>query len=233
MDQQYSMNRISVVIPSKTASNFVPCMTNVRKYQPDARVILVDDGVSPELVSLWQFGGGPDLIVAGIKPFIFSRAMNMGIQVAGDDDVVLCNDDALLKTKDGFAIMQHAATRDDIGIVGAVTNVTGQPLQQPKNIGLREVPHIAFVCVLIPRKTINRVGLLDERYCIDYGVEDLDYCYATRKAGLKVTVHDGCFVDHASLKSTFRGEPHTPKSYDKNLALFHKKWGIGKLAQAV
>ena len=72
-------------------------------------------------------------------------------------------------------------------------------------------------------------GLLDERYCLDYGVEDRDYCEQVRAAGLKVGVHDGCYVDHGSLVSTFRGDPKTPKSFQQNLALFKAKWGLSEV----
>jgi GT2 family glycosyltransferase len=37
-----------------------------------------------------------------------------------------------------------------------------------------------------------------------YGGEDNDYCYRVRKSGLHAAVFDGCIVNHAKLKSTFR-----------------------------
>jgi hypothetical protein len=140
--------------------------------------------------------------------------------------VILLNDDALLQTPGGFRALQSLADDfPEFGVIGAVTNVTGQPLQMPQGgNGLREVPHIAFVCVYIPRRTIDRVGLLDERYSLDYGCEDLDYCEACRRAGLKVGVFEGCFVDHASLESSFRGHPWASRSFARNKELFDQKW---------
>lgn len=215
------MSGLSVIIPSRTLSNLVPCIQAVRSNEPDARIIVVDDGIENRPAA-----GDGLMYVNGIKPFIFARNINIGIVQAGSDDVVLLNDDALLKTDAGFSLLQRSAEANpDYGIIGSTTNVTGQPLQQQKNIGLRPVPHFAFVCVLIPRRTIDRVGLLDERYAIDYGVEDRDYCEAVTRAGLKVGVHDHCFVDHGSLVSTFRGDPRTPKSFQKNWELFLQKWG--------
>ncbi len=215
---------LSVIIPSRTASNLIPCVEAVRRYEPEARIIVVDD--TPDL-SLSQMAEWMKFVaVAGIKPFIYARNCNLGIAKAGSDDVILLNDDALLESADGFGEMQRAAAQHpEYGVIGAVTNVTGQPLQQPHGIGLREVPHIAFVCVFIPRRTIDHVGLLDDRYCLDYGVEDLDYCEATRRSGLKVGVFDHCYVDHGSLTSSFRGDPRAPRSFAKNKALFDAKWG--------
>ena len=224
---------LSVVILSKDAGNLVPCVEAVRKHEPTARIIVVDDGIdlssadSKSPYHCWLCDMDPMLRVPGQKPFIFSRNANIGIQAAEQDDVVLLNDDALLESPGGFSLMQRdAQEHPEFGIVGATTNVTGQPLQWRRDIGLREVPHIAFVCVLLPRRTVEQLGGLDERYCLDYGCEDRDYCEAVTRAGLKVGVHDGCYVDHGSLHSTYRGDPRAPKSFEKNYRLFRQKWGI-------
>lgn len=224
------MNRLSVIIPSRNAGNLTPCITAIWDLDPELRVIVIDDGLEwPAFMDL--LGSRPPrqietLTIRGEKPFSFPRNINLGIIAAGSDDVILCNDDAILKTPGGFSLLQNAAEQHPVfGIIGATTDVTGQPEQQPRGIGLREVPHFAFVCVLIPRRTIDLLGGLDERYCLDYGCDDRDYCEAVTRAGLKVGVHDGCFVDHGSLTSTYRGDPYTPKSFARNYALLLEKWG--------
>lgn len=214
---------LSVIIPSRTAANLIPCVEAVRRHEPEARIVIMDD--SPALSLHPKPGWMPVVAIEGVKPFIYARNCNLGIRAAGSDDVILLNDDALLETTGGFRAMQRASElHTEYGVIGAVTNVTGQPLQRPHGIGLREVPHIAFVCVLIPRRTIDRAGLLDEQYCLDYGVEDLDYCEACRRSGLKIGVFDHCYVDHGSLTSSFRGDPSNPRSFAKNKALFDAKW---------
>lgn len=226
------MNGLSVIIPSKNATNINACVDAVGKNDPVHQVIVIDDGLDRSKLNIrpdeaFCCGHKPVEFYYGEKPFIFARNCNIGIREAGNDDVILLNDDALLKSPGGFALLQNAAEEhQEYGIIGAVTNVTGAIQQRPGRVGLREVPEIAFVCVLIPRRTIAAVGMLDERYCIDYGVEDKDYCTAVKKAGMKVGVHDGCFVDHGSLRSSFRGDPHAPGSYLKNFALYKQKWGL-------
>ena len=226
----------SIIIPSRSASNLVPCIRAIREAGETARIIVVDDGIenrgdaehAGHHPKCWACQNEPIEIIDGIQPFIFARNVNIGIRAAGDDDVILLNDDALLKTPGGFTLLAETASlrADYYGCIGAVTNVTGQPLQQPQGKGLREVPHIAFICVAIPRTTINRIGMLDERYCIDYGVEDRDYCEAITRAGLHVGVLDECFVDHSSLTSSYRGDPHAGRSFQQNYGLFKQKWGI-------
>ena len=211
----------TVVIPSKSYANLSACVNAIRMNEPDIlpnRIRVIDDGIDGLVTGC--------MYTQGEKPFIFARACNRGITLSGDHDVILCNDDALLETKHGFtALSRQAAEHPEYGIISAVTNIAGNPQQFRRNVGLREVKHCAFVCVYIPRETIRRVGLLDERYCLDYGVEDRDYCEAVRRAGMKIGVYDFCFVDHGKLHSTFRGDPKAPARFDKNLALFKQKWG--------
>lgn len=224
------MNALSIIIPSKTLSNLEACVSAIRAAGETSRIIVIDDGIEwrdlPERIE-FENRFDPIWFLPGFEPFIFARNVNLGIRASGKHDVVIINDDALLKSEKGFSLLQQAAEENQqYGCIGAVTNVTGQPLQQPGSKGLRAVPYIAFVCVLIPNRTINRIGMLDERYSIDYGMEDRDYCEAIIRAGLLVGVHDGCFVDHGSLKSTFRGDPRKPRSFAKNYELFKAKWGI-------
>lgn len=215
---------LAVIIPSKTAANLFPCVAAVRQHEPDARIIVVDDGLDRAPVGVE--------CVQGAKPFIFSRAINMGVQRAIElnpdvEGFILCNDDCILESSGGFTLLYRAWKENpQYGCIGAVTNLTGQPLQRPMGYGLRTVPHIAFVCVFVPRATFEQIQWMDERYCVDYGVDDLDLCQAITRAGKCVGVHDDCYVDHGSLKSSFRGDPETPRSFQQNYALYKAKWGV-------
>lgn len=212
----------SVVIPSKNATNLEACVRAIQKQEPGVRICVVDDGLNPtpELIAqrTVQF-------VPGETPFIFARNTNIGIRAAGQDDVILLNDDALLQTPGGFTALQQVTEgHPDFGLIASTCNNVGNVNQHPRNIGLREDPRmVCFVCVYIPRRTIEAVGMLDERYT-GYGVEDDDYCLRVRNARLKIGIFDGCFVDHASLRSQFRG--HGCGDYRPNLELFKQKWGM-------
>jgi glycosyltransferase involved in cell wall biosynthesis len=221
----------SIIIPSKSASNLVPCVKAIRAAGETARIIVVDDGVDWPFCSALDNGGsgrGPLLGISGIKPFIFSRNVNIGILAAGDDDVIILNDDALLKSRYGFHWLEsHHCDKPEYGIISAACNTTGNPNQHPRNqLGLRDDPRtVCFICVYIPRSTINTVGLLDERF-VYYGMEDDDYCLRVRKAGMKLGICDQCFVDHSQLVSSFRGGPTTGGDFIPNMRIFIEKWGV-------
>lgn len=216
----------SVVIPSATASNLIPCVDSILKMEPDlkpSQIIVVDDGakygaehILPKEVR-W---------VDGKKPFVFSRNCNIGFDVAGEDDVILCNDDIVLKSQGGFTQLVRAAA--NYGISSAVTNSAGNPNQRPQSGkgGIRFDPRVlAFVCVCIPRVVYEAIGRLDERF-IAYGSDDNDYCRRAVLAGYKLCIVDGCYVDHMTLTSTYRGK-NKPGDISAGQAIFKEKWGVG------
>jgi hypothetical protein len=195
----------TVIIPSANNSNLVKCLDRLR----DPRVIVVRE-----------------------KPFIFAKAINRGIAAAGEDDVVLLNDDALLNTTNGFEEMERLSKEHpEFGVIsGAVLGNICCDEQRPKPVHHWEVNHpmVAFVCVYIPRAVIEKVGLLDERF-IGYGYDDDDLCRRIRDAGYKLAVCGKCVVEHASLPSTFRSGNYMPneeylKKMQFNRTLFQEKW---------
>lgn len=228
-----------VIIPSKTISNIVPCVNAVRAHEPEADFIVVDDGIDWDAAPHCVLGRAH--IVHGEKPFVYAKNINIGIAYArwfnmDEHGFVLLNDDALLESPGGFSLLaREAEAHPEYGIIGVTTNLTGQPLQRRRQhmsgmplqwpvVGLREVDHIAFVGVYIPRRTLETVGLLDERF-VTYGWDDRDYCHRVKLASLKVGVHDGCYVDHGSLRSSFRGDPKTSADIEPGRAIFREKWG--------
>lgn len=232
------MNQISVIIPSKNADNLIPCVYNVRKHEATVNIIVIDDGLDDTcLTHTWKFLNDPVAFIEGIKPFIYARACNQGIMAQPDHDIVLLNDDALLETPGGFTAMQQQHyEHPEYGIIGSSIDMCGTPNQHrhtPDRLRLERVM-LVFACVFIPRSTIQKIGLLDERFCVGtdgigprgYGLEDDDYSWRCRQAGMKLGVYDGCFVNHTSLKSTFRGDPAAAGDVKIHEEVFRKKWGI-------
>ena len=222
----------SVVILSKNIQNLRVCVREVRANEPDARIIVVDDGLEDRYIEDKRLIGPatiPVQYVEGVKPFVFSRNANIGIRAAGDDDVILLNDDAILKTPDGFSKLEAVSkAHTEYGVIAPVSDAVGNPNQMVRmeRAGLRDEPRmVCFICVYIPRSTINTVGLLDEEF-VGYGFDDDSYCLRTRRAGLKIGVYDLCYIDHSTLKSTFRTRPEGA-SLEQNAEIFKRKYGGG------
>ena len=240
------MKNYSIIIPSKNITNLAACLTALRTHGERGHVMVIDDGLP---TNPWRplEGLGPVTLCAGRSPFIFARNCNQGIRETGTDDVVLLNDDCLLKTPYGFSLLQiqHVAAQEYGAICpGFIPEGVGAPdLVWRNRKRLVEVkPMLVFACVFIPRSTIDRVGLLDERFGVNaggpgkrgYGLEDDDYSLRIRNAGLKLGVFDGVVVDHTGgrtgLKSSFRHDPEHPhdvKAHEDLFRQIHGQWPEG------
>lgn len=215
-----------VVILSKNPSNLSRCLDAVLANEPKipaGRIIVVDDGARAGCKDV--FAGVHWL--TGTKPFVFARNANQGIQWAGTD-VILLNDDALLVTKNGFEKLSRSARQaHDLGVVAAaVRGDCGNPHQQERRGSMmrNESQKLSFICVYIKLGTIEKVGLLDERY-IDYGWEDDDYCLRVTRAGLKLGIYDLCVVDHGRPEtSSFRTKPNIGQLITNNRLRYEAKW---------
>jgi len=135
---------LSVIVPSRTMSNLIPCVQAVTHLDECDVIVVWDRSRGND----WAPPSAAYRVREVEQEFIYARNCNTGIISAGDNDVILLNDDALLETAGGFSALQAWAKQcPEFGIIGAVTNVTGQPLQRPLGHycpgGPREVPHAA------------------------------------------------------------------------------------------
>lgn len=246
------MNLYSIIIPSRNIENLTRCVGALREMGETARVIVVSDGIEGSLDDGVRFAESFAPLDAeyGVKPFIFARNTNIGIRAAGTDDVVLLNDDALLRTPIGFSLLRQqfalrhvvAGLETEFGAICPGFDIGGC---RHTNLVNQRRPHIAveptmliFACCYIPRTTIDLVGLLDERFGVNagglgprgYGLEDDDYSLRIRQAGLKLGIYDGVLVDHTTLRSTFRCDPEHKADVRLHEDLFkriHGHWPEG------
>lgn len=235
------MNAASIVILSKNPGNLKACLAHLATNAPGLRVIVVSDGIpAADLKEL----GGIDRVVQGIQPFVFARNANLGVDAAGSDDVILLNDDALLKTAGGFLYLSEIAQSEPgarYGVISALISYGGAcapdqcrgAYRYSNEIGLRETRHhmLAFVAVYIRREILDQVGRLDESF-IGYGYDDDDYCMRVKFSGWRLGVFDGCYVEHGyqttGLPSSFRDRGNAgPPKLDQNRKIFNAKWGVG------
>src|SRR5207244_10651431 len=100
------MRRLSVIIPSKTARNFLICAEAVRRHEPEARLVLVNDGIA-DVEALLR----PEWLMAcasvrGREPFGCSTNVDIGMGYDSEDDILLLKDDALVLIAYGFQLLQ-------------------------------------------------------------------------------------------------------------------------------
>jgi len=217
-----------VVIPSARAANLVPCVQSIAGCEPSlppSAIIAVDDGARVEAEPLL-----PAITwIAGARPFVFARNVNLGIVAAGGSDVIVMNDDARLITPNGFSrLAEQVRSRPTLTLCSAaIRGIVGNPRQlvAPRP-DFRAEPHgLAFICVYLPRLLIERLGLFDERF-VGYGFEDNDYCTRAKAAGFQLAIWDGCVVDHSGqVPSTYRTRPDLMVLFEQSRRTYREKWG--------
>ena len=197
------MNDLSIIVPSRNASNLSACVAAIWRNEPARlgfRIIVIDDspdfGLPCDFHPGERIGGHPRSVSSyiGTKPFIFARNINRGIEIAGRDDVIILNDDALLETPGGFYRLQSIADLNRrYGVVAPVIPDCGNAAQRPlldaiyrdredlkaavlsgdlpypEAPPLRSVRMVVFACAFVPRRVIDQVGLLDESFGINAG----------------------------------------------------------------
>ncbi len=189
----------TVIITSQKITNVKECIAAIEKHQPGTPIIVVADGIGAEVRAALPMVK----VLDGEQPFSFSRNNNAGIREAGTDDVILLNDDALLHTPGGFDLL--AAASPHYGVVAAAVNGRCHNRQQKVDARttMRSEPlFLAFIAVYISRSTIDKVGLLDERFQTGTW-EDNDFCRRAVMAGLALGIHGGCIVNHPEANKTF------------------------------
>ncbi len=143
----------------------------------------------------------------------FAKAVNQGLSQAKGKDLLLLNSDIVVKKGALKKLTDFVKKNRQVGVVGGrLLNPDGSPQgscfflptlwraikefwlgrtgfsivkkYSPQSKKTSEVEAVSGAVFLIPRQTLKKVGLFDERYFMYF--EDLDYCRRVKKAGLKV-----------------------------------------------
>ena len=239
---------VTIVIPTYGDPRIVAAaVASIRKTTPRNRVkiVVADDASAPEHVERLRAIKGIDKLILGEQNVGFAANANRGLRATDPaHDVVLLNSD-IVAMRDWLACLQRDAYLDEeIGIAGAkllypdgkiqhagVHRNRGAPVWfdhryrfKPADHGPANVPAMVLAvtgaCMYVKRETIERIGLLDERYPMAY--EDVDWCLRAWEAGLWVTYSPSATLHH--LESITRGEvvgEREQASQDR----FWERWG--------
>jgi GT2 family glycosyltransferase len=212
---------VDIVIPSYRDAEFVAALVrSIHATVPDGlcRIIVADDASGAENVSALKAIAGIE-VIEGAENRGFAANVNRALAVTSPDrDIVLLNSD--VEARAGWlACLQYAASQEqDIGIVGARLLYPDGRIQfagTVRNLGAPEwFDHryrfkpadwgpaglagstlaVTGACMYVTRETIERIGVLDERYPMAY--EDVDWCLRAWQAGLRVLYFPAASLYH-------------------------------------
>lgn len=225
------------------------CLESIfgRTVWPNYRVVVVDNGSDADTLAYLRERAArePRLqVVENGRNLGFAAANNVGLRLLGDCDVlVLLNNDTVVPPDWLGQLVRHAL-RPELGLVGPVTNWTGneakiatsyRSLLEMERFAKEytaartgrtfDIPVLAMYCVAFRRDVLARTGELDEGYKVGM-FEDVDYAEAVRRLGLRVVCCEDVFVHHYGMASFSKIAPDEyQRLFAANRDYFEKKWG--------
>ena len=226
---------IAIIILSHNDAKFVqPCIDSIKKNTNEKyEITLIDNGSNEYNAQILNKIRGVSWFFVKGENVGFPAGNNAGIEQAmkdAADYVCLLNADTIIKTKGWLEnLLKVFEEKEDAGLVSAMTNYAANKWQDIKRFGNKlpggviEAEEIIFYFVMIPKKVIEEVGLLDERF--GYGCsEDTDYSIRVKRAGYKLYVDGNTEIFHYGGM----GFKQLPISFDellkKNRKLLEEKW---------
>jgi len=176
----------------------------------------------------------------------FPSAVNQGILHSRGNYIVIANNDIVFTNRWLQRMSEAAESDSEIGLVGPISNeVSGLQIDKQakynsmddmheyanqireNNKGkLLNFPRIAFLCTLVKKEVIDKIGGLDERFTPG-NYEDDDYCLRAQLAGFKTVIAKDVFIHHHGSKS-FKadGQARYAERLKINERKFIAKWGV-------
>lgn len=249
---------ISVIIPTIHHTNLVKqCVHSfvTTVHELPYEIIVVDDGSFSHIQEELDKWAAPLQVQFIAKPHNegFSRTVNIGIQHAKGDYVLLVNNDVLFHDPDCLHHMVAAmSSADTVGIVGArllypdltiqhggvIPTAMGhfdhryrkQPADYPPALAVEDVNAVTGALMLIRKRLFDQIGLLSEEFFIAF--EDVDLCYRAKNHGARVVYCGTACAIHAEgyTRGTTKANKHPYWRQKEREARkkFWMKWG-GKI----
>ncbi|MEE1918371.1 glycoside hydrolase family 99-like domain-containing protein [Pseudomonas asiatica] len=224
---------VTIVIPVYNAPEEVKnCIDSVLLHTPDdVKIVVINDGSSdPRIAKLLASFENSRLHIQHNESNIgYTRTVNLGIEVAGDSDVILLNSDTVVTPNWLEAMRSSAYAEPNIGTVTAMSDNAGafsfpkQGIHNPKPSHLSheeyaaqllektfdcefvDVPTGSGFCLYIRRALLKKIGGFDhELFPRGYGEEN-DFCMRAIDSGWKNVITPWAFVYHVRTAS-FKGE---------------------------
>src|SRR5690606_33492887 len=153
------------------------CLYALKRYT-DApyEIIVVDNGSTDGTLELCR---EEEVILASLPENRgFPAACNIGIKLASGDNLLLLNNDVIVKPRWLSSMLTCLQSSDDIGLVGPMTNYIGghqkidyvnvdedsEFLKLPKPRLWKETERLVGFCLLMRRQLVARIARLDERF---------------------------------------------------------------------
>jgi GT2 family glycosyltransferase len=206
------------------------------------KVIVVDNGSSDDSISRIRQGYPWAQVVLTGQNLGFPGGCNAGIRQAlaqGADYVWLLNNDAIVDPSALTALVEKAEHDHRIGAVGSAIYCMEEPTRLQawgggcvnfwlgrarhfvKPVSDEKIQYITGASLLIPRRVLETVGLLDEQIFLYW--DDPEYCWRLHRAGWKLAVAGQSKIWHKGMVAWGRKNPKLDILYNASAVHFFSR----------
>ncbi|MBQ6219321.1 MAG: glycosyltransferase [Methanosphaera sp.] len=214
--------KVSIIMPLYNAyEQTCECIRSILQYTTiDYELILVDDCSNDKNLNtlLERLSNSPYIkILRNKKKLGFVKCVNMAMEIAEGDVVILSNDTVVTPrwlshlilsaySKDEIATVTPLSNSSDLSIpledtTQKALNKKSSQLDKISSYDYMESPIGNAFCLYIKREAIEDVGLFDESFKYGYGA-DYDFCQQARKKGWTNIINDSVLVYHKNKSSS-------------------------------
>ncbi|MDP2366247.1 MAG: glycosyltransferase, partial [Ignavibacteria bacterium] len=241
---------VSIVVPTFNQLNFTKeCIDSIFTYTkiPFELIVIINNKQDGTLEYLKEFLNKHRniKIITNSENCGFPVSINQGISESTSEYVLIINNDIIVTENWIETLLDIANKNDSVGIVGPISNeVSGLQKDNKANYKtidemhlyaasvkeknkneIMQFPRVAFLCTLIKREVIDKIGGLDERFSPG-NFEDDDFCLRAQLAGYKTVIAQDVFIHHYGSKSfKAAGEKQYSERLKTNREIFVSKWG--------
>lgn len=233
--------KVDIIIPIWNQLDFTKeCIDSVFKNTKFSFHLIVIDNASDRptkdyLEKLAQDKKDSVTLLRNEKNLGFVKATNQGIKQSSAPYICLLNNDTQVTEGWLREMVKVAESRQDIGIVNASSNTLGYHPDRGESLEAMakrmksftgEYSELAWAtgfCMLIKRKVIERVGLLDEIYGMGT-FEDADFCKRAQGFGYLSVCAYAAYVYHRERRSFIKHRKFD-RNFERNRQIFYAKWG--------
>ena len=247
--ENFRVKKAAIVILSYNSKKLIQqCIESIinTSYQSEYEIIVVDNASDKETCDYLKGLTNIKLQLNNTNAG-FPKGCNQGIELADlDSDIFLLNNDVIMTTNGLFMLRMSMYENDKVGACGSITNYAsnGQMLDlfsdndneitrnriveiNNSNLinGYINKSWLVGFCLLLNRKALHKVGLLDERFSPG-NFEDNDICIRIGKAGYSVRLCYNSYVTHLGSQSFGKDVDKYTKLINTNRGKFMEKWGF-------
>lgn len=203
------------------------------------RIIFVDNGSQKEtadlLKGLSESPASDIILIRNEENAGFARAVNQGIKRSDSEYICVMNNDTFVTKGWLGEMMLVMNAHPKIGLLNPSSNTLGQRPSGSESVNdyaatlkkftgrIQELYTCRGFCMLIRKKVIDSVGLLDETYGLGY-FEETDFCIRAKGESFMAARAKAAYVYHDENVS-FKALGAGGELFKRNEKIFFEKWG--------